>query len=90
MHERREIRGSRTCLYGRITTCHHPLRGDQVGPTAHTGSILSLDVSGVHGLQNRSLSYAERPVIEAGGILARWKHPRLGDRSRRFANRRHN
>jgi len=90
MHERREIRGSRTCLYGRITTCRHPLRGDQVGPTAHTGSILSLDVIGVHGLQTRSPSYAERPVIEAGGILACWKHPRLGDRSRRFANRRHN
>jgi hypothetical protein len=87
MHERREITGSRTCLYGRITTCRHPLRGDQVGPTAHTGSILSLDVSGVH---TRSPSYAERPVIEVGGILARWKHPRLGDHSHRFANRRHN
>ena len=90
MHERKELPGVARACTRSITTCRRPLHGDQVGPIAHTGSTLSLDVSVVHGLHTRSPSYAERPVIAAGGILVHSKYPRLGDRSRIFANRRHN
>jgi hypothetical protein len=85
------MRGLRACT-GSFTTCHRPrLGGDQGCLTVHMGNIPCPGVC--TGLlpahHNRAPSYAERPVIEVDGILAHWKHPRLDDRSCRFASRLH-